>query len=699
MDGKWPLKCLGKEILCASSKQTLSEEREIVKSLCLISAMGVYFHIDRDMLLDTDSDVSKMVSAVERFMAVAKDVNTNGLHFTFEKEIFRVVSIPKKLNECLVLSGAGCCFRLTCPFLTQTKQKDCKPLDKEFVLMAIQIFEASALRVGSLWSKSLFDQTDKTSDFHFAAGMLIHEYKLAYKEKLANVCKLIASLMLEFFALSEYVTAYASLTADEKLDVSHKTVRAMFWKASFWLAFVDNKWDSNMYWTDETRKSAWLDGALSKYLGRFPVLNLYCKNQCYLTMADANIRLYFFQALTSCLDRMRTTYTAVGTTIAKLDRCLASSVCLEKERVQNAKRELCEMKLESHLFFPRLQLTESLKSSLLLADVLYDLELDGFDEIPVVSAAQTEMQFPLADPSRDVARMMAEIDSFVNDVPGENIVVCVDDLINHGQLVDGLAGVVLDDEDALIEQIRVQDEIRERKERESARVAEQAAAENALIAEEIVLPELIIILVRELAEEKFNEIKMQDQLRCERVVMERIRAGTVSQELRQEFFESSREEINLHSRQIILDQARSDLLPAQYRRALMNEMRTEVADLAAPVMLMKSKTRTLPVPFAQQVVRNLVSALDVQDELVDGRPVRGTEGLLDDVQCFVCYSSLDFSVSGNGFLLCCEGGSFACIGCMGTHAKDFKHEVKNAWHSVHLVASIRRDLKVREFGV
>jgi hypothetical protein len=397
---------------------------------------------------------------------------------------------------------------------------------------------------------------------------------------------------------------------------------------------------------------------------------------------------------------MRTTYTAVGDTIAKLDRCLASPVCLGKERVQNAKKELCDMKLESHLFFPRLHLTESLKSSLLLADVLYDLELDDFDEIPADEPiVQDTMQPPPA--SSDVAMMMAQIDSFVNDVPGENIVARVDDIVNHGQLVDGLAGMILDDEDAL-ELTRVLEEIID--EREGSRLAEQAAEEkvriaNDRVAENDILPELIDTLVSELAEETLNEIKMQDDLRCERVVMERIRTGNVSQELRCAFLQASREEIDLYSRQFILDQARSNSLPSQYRRALMNEMRAEVAALAEPVMLMKSVSRTLPVPFAQQLVRNLVTALDVQDELVDGRPVRGTEGLLDDVQCFVCHSSLDFSVPGNGFLLCCEGGSFTCINCMGTHERDFKHEARNAWHSVHLVASIRRDLKVREFGV
>lgn len=62
----------------------------------------------------------------------------------------------------------------------------------------------------------------------------------------------------------------------------------------------------------------------------------------------------------------------------------------------------------------------------------------------------------------------------------------------------------------------------------------------------------------------------------------------------------------------------------------------------------------------------------------------------ESIECFVCYSELDFSADQILFLTCCDGGSFACSSCVGTHSTRFKHETKGERGIVRQTAFLRR---------
>jgi hypothetical protein len=63
------------------------------------------------------------------------------------------------------------------------------------------------------------------------------------------------------------------------------------------------------------------------------------------------------------------------------------------------------------------------------------------------------------------------------------------------------------------------------------------------------------------------------------------------------------------------------------------------------------------------------------------------------IECFVCYSELDFSrYTTIRFLTCCQGGSFACDGCVGTHKEDLGHAPVGELGIVRQTALVRKAL-------
>jgi len=87
----------------------------------------------------------------------------------------------------------------------------------------------------------------------------------------------------------------------------------------------------------------------------------------------------------------------------------------------------------------------------------------------------------------------------------------------------------------------------------------------------------------------------------------------------------------------------------------------------------------LPLDFRRKIVTKLLPSL---------------EGALEPtIECFVCYSELDFSrYTSIRFLTCCEGGSFTCDGCVQTHARDYNHTLKGELGVVRQTALIRKAL-------
>jgi hypothetical protein len=68
--------------------------------------------------------------------------------------------------------------------------------------------------------------------------------------------------------------------------------------------------------------------------------------------------------------------------------------------------------------------------------------------------------------------------------------------------------------------------------------------------------------------------------------------------------------------------------------------------------------------------------------------------LFNSMQCFLCLGELDF-VHGTdiSYLTCCDGGSFACSGCVRNHGTD-THTVAAEKQIVVMVRAIRKDLSI-----
>ena len=92
-----------------------------------------------------------------------------------------------------------------------------------------------------------------------------------------------------------------------------------------------------------------------------------------------------------------------------------------------------------------------------------------------------------------------------------------------------------------------------------------------------------------------------------------------------------------------------------------------------------AEANDLPNDFRREIVTKLLPDL---------------EGALEPVmECFVCYSELDFSRYNTiRFLTCCQGGSFTCNSCVQAHEASFNHATVGELGVVRQTALIRKAL-------
>ena len=90
----------------------------------------------------------------------------------------------------------------------------------------------------------------------------------------------------------------------------------------------------------------------------------------------------------------------------------------------------------------------------------------------------------------------------------------------------------------------------------------------------------------------------------------------------------------------------------------------------------------LPLDFRRKIVTTLLPDI---------------EGSLEPaIECFVCYSELDFAqYNAIRFLTCCHGGSFTCGKCVRDHHKDFNHTMVGELGVVRQTALIRKALELK----
>ena len=90
----------------------------------------------------------------------------------------------------------------------------------------------------------------------------------------------------------------------------------------------------------------------------------------------------------------------------------------------------------------------------------------------------------------------------------------------------------------------------------------------------------------------------------------------------------------------------------------------------------------LPLDFRRKIVTTLLPDI---------------EGSLEPaIECFVCYSELDFAqYNAIRFLTCCHGGSFTCGKCVRDHQKDFNHTMVGELGVVRQTALIRKALELK----
>ena len=128
--------------------------------------------------------------------------------------------------------------------------------------------------------------------------------------------------------------------------------------------------------------------------------------------------------------------------------------------------------------------------------------------------------------------------------------------------------------------------------------------------------------------------------------------------------------------------------------------RAEVIDPLA--FLAHIRTHTNPQAEAARLARERIVA-EIQGLPLDFRRKIVTtllpdiEGSLEPaIECFVCYSELDFAqYNAIRFLTCCHGGSFTCGKCVRDHQKDFNHTMVGELGVVRQTALIRKALELK----
>lgn len=142
------------------------------------------------------------------------------------------------------------------------------------------------------------------------------------------------------------------------------------------------------------------------------------------------------------------------------------------------------------------------------------------------------------------------------------------------------------------------------------------------------------------------------------------------------------------AQQTVLDQMRAGVLPTSFVLELLDGLlpAEEIVQRACVDVLWQMRTRRLPGAFLLELMQCAFPAM---------------ENLLESAQleCFVCMQPVDMRHLGVGYLVCCDGGSFACSDCIDTHATSDRHPMRVERRIVDLAACVRNGLRLGEFAM
>jgi hypothetical protein len=116
----------------------------------------------------------------------------------------------------------------------------------------------------------------------------------------------------------------------------------------------------------------------------------------------------------------------------------------------------------------------------------------------------------------------------------------------------------------------------------------------------------------------------------------------------------------------------------EFMRQTAAEVQTQIAQRARRNVLVQMRARTLPSAFAVELLGGIFPFMENM--------------LVPAVECFVCMQPIDFRAPGVGYLVCCDGGSFACHDCINAHDASNRHPLRVERQIVMLATSLRRNL-------
>ena len=142
------------------------------------------------------------------------------------------------------------------------------------------------------------------------------------------------------------------------------------------------------------------------------------------------------------------------------------------------------------------------------------------------------------------------------------------------------------------------------------------------------------------------------------------------------------------ARSSVSDQVRSGALPASFVLDLLDGLLSEeeIAQRAYADVLWQVRMGRLPRAYLLELAR---LAFPAMENMLEPAPL----------ECFVCMQPMDLRHLGAGYLVCCDGGSFACADCIATHAASDRHPLRMERRIVDLAVCVRHGLRLGEVDV
>ena len=346
---------------------TEEERRNETEFLCIACFQNCMFQFFR---LPTDIPPTKKA-------AIKHKLREDMTHF-FETQPcdFKSISaVPaSKTKAALDTHLARCFSKLAIPFT--------KTPSEQSILDIICDFEIFQQRLSPLWP--CLQNQDLLVNLQWP---IMDEIMASWRnrEKGQRLC----TLAFEMHALQSYQVFRTNLSAEERKDVQHPSVRRLFWSVAFLYSHLDPKWDQRM---------EWIDFSLHEYLTE-----------------TGNTRAEMFGIVSRCMETSLEMRSRVG----QLRRCfndLPSDEAEGRLRIRQKLREL--LTADPGLLFPENEYRYRVSGSMLLADVMSNLCNEQPDQPAPPSQAAQEPAVVMRVPAPISRGLMERIDSIGEDEEG-----------------------------------------------------------------------------------------------------------------------------------------------------------------------------------------------------------------------------------------------------------------------------------------